>query len=949
MNAAAEAVLQRAVEAVGAGRIEEAAALLEEALVETPHSVRLNFELGNLRYQTLDLERALIHFQRAFEADPTFAPAATNLGAIYFARQDWAAAESVFQSMLGADPQNPKVHNNLGNVSFEQGRFDQALARYQRAVELDPAWWEPEHNRATALDALGRQQEALACHDRALALAPAEAEVVIAAAAAHLKADHAARALEIVSAFRAAGGRLFDTELLFGRILVGQDEFEAAIAHYQALEAQVPNSPQILQDLGAAYVSAGRHEAAIEAYRRAQEAGGDAALLATNLGEVLLLTGDREAAMDQLLTAHQLAPGDPHYMRNIAFAHLRAGAHDDALDWFQKAVDQAPNNLAAIKGLASAYTSLQRCDEAIEILTPAIESFAEDAELHHILGFALHVLHRDDEALQSCQRALDLDADFVATYATISDIYKARKLWPEALDTINSGLEIEPDNTMLLKVAFSLNRSFHRINEALQIGGRYLKHEPESIEVLADMIDTVLTGCRWANLEPFIAALVQAIDGRLQKNVSTGVCVNNLQALPLSYDYIVKVAANTSTCILADTAADRADNDFEVSAGRYAGAGRLRIGYLLPYVRFHSMPMAVKELVARHDRGVFEVFGYCVAYPDESEFAENFIAVFDKFSWSERRAELAQTIHDDEIAILIDCSGHTPKTCLDVCALRPAPLNLHLLGCNISSGAGFMDYLLSDRISIPPEQFEVGPDKMLNMPHSFMPAISSDISADGSSRRLEGLPEDAVVFCNFNQPFKIEPRIFETWMEILKGVPKSVLWLGDWNDAAGQNLRGHAAEQGVDPARLVFGRLIDHDRHLARLQHASLGLDTYYHGGGITTVDCLRAGLPVLCIRGETPSSRLGASILSAHGMTDLVADDFDAYRRLAIELALDAGRLAEIRTRCAANLDSAALFDFDGYVGDLEAGLRAIHDNFVAGRQPKHIDIRSVAGGQNE
>jgi len=947
-GARADAAVAKAVEAIRAGGIQDAISILEAALDRDPESVRLNFELGNIRYQTLDVDGALVNFQRAFDLDPAFMPAGVNIGGIHFARQDWAAAELIFQQMLDHNPADAKALNYLGNISFEVGDFEQALARYQKAGEIAPDWWEPVHNKATALSALDRAAEALGCHDLALRMAPGEVEAVIAAAAAYLDGGDASRALEIVTAFRDDGGRVLDTELLFWRGLVSLKDFEAALRHYQALDAEVPSNAQVLLDLACGHVAAGNYDNAVEAYKRAAAAGADGAQVNSAIGEVLALTGEPTAALEYLAAAHRLAPENIQYVRNIALAYLQAGKDDEAIEWFQRAVDLAPGNVAAILEIARVYLSRHRSKEAVPLMTQVLRDHPDVADAHHVMGLALHFTHREDEALASCRRALELDPGLVDVYATIADIYKAEKLWQESLKAVQQGLEIEPENPKLLKTAFSLNRSFHQIKEALKVGGRYLALQPDSIEVLADMVDTVLTACQWTNLDQFVSELVRAVDKRILNHKPIGICVNNLQALPLSHEYIVNAAANASMHILKDTAIERAKTDFDLSPARYAKpgakAGKIRIGYLLPYVRFHSMPMAVKETVIRHDRDVFEVFGYSVSYPEKTDYADGFISVFDEFSWVERRAALAQKIHDDEISILIDCSGHTPKTCLDVCALRPAPINLHFLGCNMSTGADIMDYVLSDRISIPPSEADLGGDKMLYMPHTFMPAIRSEISDDCSSRELEGLPDDAVVFCNFNQPFKIEPRIFQTWMEIMRGVPNSVFWLGEWNDAATQNLRGYAEGQGVDPARLVFGSVINHDKHLARLQHASLSLDTYYHGGGITTVDCLRVGLPVLCIQGDTPSSRLGASILQAHGMPDLVLEDFEAYRKLAIELALDADRLAEVRAKCSQNLENAPLFDFEKYVRDLECGLKEIHKAYIGGRLPQHTYIGGIA-----
>ena len=275
---------------------------------------------------------------------------------------------------------------------------------------------------------------------------------------------------------------------------------------------------------------------------------------------------------------------------------------------------------------------------------------------------------------------------------------------------------------------------------------------------------------------------------------------------------------------------------------------------------------------------------------------------------------------------------------MPVQALKPAPLNMHFMGYDIVLGADFVDYFFSDPISIQDHQKDMGPERIVWFPDTIMPTVRSEISADKSSREQEGLPENSFVFANFNQPFKIEPTVFDIWMNILKAVPDSVFWLGYWNETANANLRKHAASAGVDPNRLVFGNITQHPQHLARLSHADLALDTFFHGGGVTTVDCLWAGLPVVCALGDTPTARLGASIVTAHGLSDLVTENHQEYRSLAIELATDPARMAEIRQRCENNRETSVLFDNDLYVSQLESGYEQAWKRHRDGQGPEHI-----------
>ena len=208
------------------------------------------------------------------------------------------------------------------------------------------------------------------------------------------------------------------------------------------------------------------------------------------------------------------------------------------------------------------------------------------------------------------------------------------------------------------------------------------------------------------------------------------------------------------------------------------------------------------------------------------------------------------------------------------------------------------------------------------------------------SRTELDLPEDAFVMANFNHPCKFEPEIFSAWMRILLRIPNAVLWCGAWIDATKRNLRAEAERQGVAASRLIFSKQVDRDKHCARLARADLALDTYYHGGGITSVDALSAGIPLLTVRGTTPSSRMGTTLLAAVGMRDLVCTDLKEYEERAVHLAGTPHELEAIRGRLAGGLDSSPLFDLDRYARNLERAYHLMWNAYLDGTGPKEIKV---------
>jgi len=201
------------------------------------------------------------------------------------------------------------------------------------------------------------------------------------------------------------------------------------------------------------------------------------------------------------------------------------------------------------------------------------------------------------------------------------------------------------------------------------------------------------------------------------------------------------------------------------------------------------------------------------------------------------------------------------------------------------------------------------------------------------------------VFCCFNNPAKITPDAFNAWMRLLAAVEGSVLWLLDHNGAATRNLRAEAQARGIAPTRLVFASPVEPAAHLARHRLADLVVDTFYYNAHTTAADALWAGLPVLTCPGEAFASRVGASLLYAVGLPELIAASRDEYERLALSLATEPGRLAEIRKKLAENITTHPLFDTALFTRHMEAAYVAMWERHQAGLPPERIHVQALNG----
>jgi predicted O-linked N-acetylglucosamine transferase (SPINDLY family) len=375
-----------------------------------------------------------------------------------------------------------------------------------------------------------------------------------------------------------------------------------------------------------------------------------------------------------------------------------------------------------------------------------------------------------------------------------------------------------------------------------------------------------------------------------------------------------------------------------------ADAGRLRVGYLSGEFRDHAVSHLVQGVFGLHDRGGFEVFAYSFGPDDGSPYRRRIARDCDHFRdlRGATLADSARCIHHDRLHVLVDLQGHTGFSRMSVLALRPAAVQVNYLGHPGTSGADFLDYLVGDPVVTPPERAAAYRERVVTLPHCYLATDNGQaVAASAGSRAEHGLPEAGTVFCAFNNGYKIEPEVFGAWMRVLLRVPGSVLWLSPAAAPVEDNLRREAEARGVAGGRLVFARRVPGKaEHLARHRLADLFLDTWVYNGHTTAADALWAGLPVLTCPGETFAARVGASLLTAVGLPDLIATDRMSYEELAVRLGTNAEALREVRDKLAGQRTTWPLFDTPRLVRNLERAYRAMWSNYAAGRPPQPLEV---------
>ena len=298
-------------------------------------------------------------------------------------------------------------------------------------------------------------------------------------------------------------------------------------------------------------------------------------------------------------------------------------------------------------------------------------------------------------------------------------------------------------------------------------------------------------------------------------------------------------------------------------------------------------------------------------------------------------------LREREIDIAVDLKGHTKGSRCGILAHRPCPVQVNYLGYPGTIGAPWLDYIVGDPLVLPFSDQDFYSEKIVQLPQCYQANDARRAIAETAPSRAEaGLPEKGVVFCCFNAAWKITPTIFAVWIRLLEALPGSVLWLLEDNASMTGHMRVAAAARGVAAARLVFALHAAPAAHLARHLLADLFLDTLPYGAHTTASDALWTGLPLLTSLGRQFDGRVAASLLRTIGLPELVTASLGEYEALALALARDPERLADLRSRLAANRLSSPLCNAERFARPIEAAYLRMIEIARSGGKPRSFTV---------
>ncbi|MDP3514124.1 MAG: tetratricopeptide repeat protein [Sulfuritalea sp.] len=572
----------------------------------------------------------------------------------------------------------------------------------------------------------------------------------------------------------------------------------------------------------------------------------------------------------------------------------------------------------ALRALTFALTGLRRFDEVVPAADFALRLLPEDGEIRNNRAIALAELMRWDEAIPEFKASLLLLPGDCEIHQNLGLAYFRLHRWEESIASLLKAVELHPDDYVeaIEHLAWALINA-RRYDEAAVVCGSLWGSFPDDLASLNRVVSVALHRCDWTGLDEKLR--------QLSPWFSSPDCATNpwwlFKYWRTSMAEYRQIAQQFAVSMIPENV--RLRQDVLPIAWRQ-GRRKLRVGYMSSDLADHPVGFVIAELIERHDRDKLEIFAYSTGDDDGGEHRKRLIKNFDHFADIARLSAraTAERIRSDGIDVLVDLNGWTGTYRAESLALRCAPVQVSWLGYAGTMGLPcFADYVVGDPVVTPMDQQPWFTERIVQMPHSYMPVDTRHPIAAVPSRQSQGLSEDAFVLCSFNNNYKFNPPLFDLWCSFLKQMPSAVLWLSKSNDTVMSNLRKEVEQRGVAPERLVFApRVAARADHLARLQLADLSLDTFPYNSHSTGGDALIVGVPMVTKRGDTFPGLVGASMMQAAGLPELIADDDAGYAELILDLYHDRARLAGLKQKLVAARDTAPLFDMARFARDLEA-----------------------------
>ncbi len=673
---------------------------------------------------------------------------------------------------------------------------------------------------------------------------------------------------------------------------------------------------------------AGRLAEAEACYRRVLAAQPDHADAAYNLGVALRQTGNVDEAIAAYAQALRIRPDYPEAHYNLGNVLMARGNVDEAIAAYTQALRIRPDHAQAATNLAVAYSNRgvvlmeqEKVDEAAAAFGQALVLKPDHAEAHYNLGNLRKLQGRLDDAAAAYAQALGINPNLVEANSNLGNTLAELGRYDEAIAAHRAAIAIKPNSA---EVHYNLGNALKeqsKLSDAASAYRRALALNPDYADAYANLGIVLMEQGR---LDEAVAAYGQATALKSDDAVAFSnrlVCLNyddsqtsdRLLAAHREWDERYGAPALRPTAYANDRAPGR----------------RLKVGYVSPDLRAHSVAYFLTPLLENHSKQAVDVYCYAgVIQPDAVTAHLRGLADHWCSTVAMPDDAMAERIRADGIDILVDLAGHTAHNRLRVFARKPAPVQATWLGYPNTTGLSTIDYRLVDDVTDPAGPTDAfASETLLRLPDGMLCYGGSKDAGEPAPPPC--LKSGVVTFGSFNNPSKISPGTLDVWAKLLTQIPGARLLLKGKpfaDEAARDYLLARLAERGVGAERVqLVAWLPNTISHLALYEQIDIALDPFPYNGTTTTCEALWMGVPVVTLRGERHAARVGASLLGQAGLPDLIAGAADDYVAIASALAADPKRLAGLRFSLRRRVMASPLCDGKSFARNMEATYRTM------------------------
>ena len=609
----------------------------------------------------------------------------------------------------------------------------------------------------------------------------------------------------------------------------------------------------------------------------------------------------------------------------VGTTYLQLQDQDTAIKYFKKSLKYNSSFAEAHNNMGVALAEKKEFGEAINYYNQALKLKHEYLEAYLNRGISLNKLKKYEEAIQDLTIVTNKDPSNAKAFNNLGNVFKELKNFDQAINSYDRAIKINDNFFEAISNKADVLDTQKKFRESVnELNKIYIK-EPNFSGVIQKIISNKMSIFDWENYDD------------LKEEAKKKILSNEIILDPLFIYYLfddLKIQKVNSKNFINSEFKDYKKITY---SNKKRNNKKIKIGYFSGDFHNHPVMHIMSSIYKNHNTDIFEIYAYSHGPEKKNNvWKESVISYFKKFyqiyDWSDN--EIIKQANEDKIDIAVDLSGLTKYSRTSLFYNRIAPIQINYLGYPGTSGLNSMDYILADKMVIKKEEEKYFTERVCYFPKCYIPS-SKDItlkSSDKVYKRSEfNLPDNETVFCAFHNPHKINPKIFNTWINILKKTKKSVLWIKAKNSDAQENIQKEVIKRGIDKNRIIFDKRIENiNDHLERLKLADIFLDTFPYNSHSTVYDYLRASLPMVIMEGNSFPSRVGSSIFSSLGLTELIAKNFTEYEDIAINLSKNKERLLALKTKMKNLVEEDYLFNSKKFTLDLEKIYTKIFNNEI-------------------